>query len=550
MSPPARGQDWLLRVEKWDRESFNHSTRSSHNWAKNRNVPLHFEVEFTTDGMSSLVIDQPLGSSRRPLRLWPVITLPLSALAVWAVNAGGEALRWLGLGALAWSLALPLLVSLEAGLFAMMLFEPLRGFLRRAQYLFLPYSQTDPIHVVTPLITLMAFAMLLQRRKLRIFRETALAGLVSILGLIYFLEIFNPLQGGLTVGLSGALFMLVPVVWFYFGQAIRPAFLETAFRVVVIVGVLTSLYGLYQLAFGFPSFEQYWIDNTEFYSSISVGNVKRALATYSSAEEWGRYIEIGALIALGFAACADRFARRAGWFLCGGALMLMLLFTGQRTSIFGLMLGVLVLLLLGTKSWRAAFARLLLAVSPIVLIAVFVQAPTNDDMLSHGSDDKMGAVLSHTARGTLRPTQEDSLQERLKNWTFLATELVPYRPLGIGLGGTSLGAWRFNNEVDLPPIDSYFISTVITCGLPTALLFIWILLRATRMSWRAFRNAAPGSSEARLWRIAATLMPVFIMNSFFGNTFTLYSVAPVGWLLVGWISAEQTRNTIKFAAVE
>ena len=127
--------------------------------------------------MSSHVLsDQPLAQNtpRRQLTLWPVVTLPLSALAVWAMSAGGEALRWLGLGAIAWSLALPMLVSLEAGLFAMMLFEPLRGFLRRAQYLFLPYSQTDPIHIVTPLITLMGFAMLLQRRKLRIFHETRL----------------------------------------------------------------------------------------------------------------------------------------------------------------------------------------------------------------------------------------------------------------------------------------------------------------------------------------------------------------------------------------
>jgi hypothetical protein len=494
--------------------------------------------------MSSLLIDEPLARNtpRRPLKLWPVVTLPLSALAVWAVNAGGEALRWLGLGALAWSLALPLLVSLEAGLLAMMLFEPLRGFLRRAQYLFLPYSQTDPIHIVTPLITLLAFAMLLQRRKLRIFRETPLAGLVSILGLIYFLEIFNPLQGSITVGLSGALFMLVPVVWFYFGQTIKPAFLETALRLMVVLGVLTSLYGLYQLAFGFPSFEQYWIDNTEFYNSISVGNVKRALATYSSAEEWGRYIEIGALIAFGFGACANGYLRRAGWFLSGAALTVMVLLTGQRTAMFGLILGCLVLLLLGARTWRGAVGRVLVALAPVLLITVLVKAPTNDDMLSHGEDERMGAVISHTARGTLNPTHEDSLQERLKNWTFLATELVPYRPLGIGLGGTSLGAWRFNNDLDLPPIDSYFISTVITCGLPTALLFIWILLRATRISMRAFRHAERGSPEARVWRIAATLMPVLILNSLFGNTFTLYSVAPVGWLLVGWISAGELRT--------
>jgi hypothetical protein len=541
--------------------------------------------------MSSHVLtDQPLAQNRtrRQLKLWPLVTLPFSALAVWAVNAGGEALRWVGLGALAWSLALPLLVSLEAGMFAMMLFEPLRGFLRRAQYLFLPYSSTDPIHVVTPLITLMAFAMLLQRSKLRIFRETPLAKLVSILGLIYFLQIFNPLQGGLVVGLSGTLFVLIPVAWFYFGQAMKPAFMETALRLMVLMGILTSLYGLYQLAYGFPAFEQYWIDNTEFYNSISVGNVKRALATYSSAEEWGRYIELGGLIAFGFGVTALGGLRRAGWFACGAALTLMLLFTGQRTAIFGLILGVFVLLMLGAKTWRSAFARLLLAAAPVVLIAILVPAPTNDDMLSHGSDDKMGTVLSHTARGTLRPAQEDSLQERLKNWTFLFTEVIPYRPLGIGIGGTQVGAWKFNQDLDLPPIDSYFISTVLTCGLPAGLLFIWILFRAMRMSWRGLRhaddqlaetNAAESQSvefsardigslgvgsldvgssdvgsldfgspdaawrEARVWRIAATLMPVLILNSFFGNTFTLYSVAPVGWLLMGWISAGALRQT-------
>lgn len=517
---------------------------------------------------SHVLIQRPVEriTTRRQLKLWPLVTLPLSALAAWAVNAGGEALRWVGLGAIAWSLALPLLVSLEAGMLGMMLFEPLRGFLRRAQYLFLPYSSTDPIHIVTPLITVMAFAMLLQRRKLRLFNATPLARVVSILGLIYFLEIFNPLQGGLTVGFSGALFMLVPVAWFYFGQDMKPAFMETALRLMVVLGILTSLYGLYQLAYGFPSFEQYWIDNTEFYNSIQVGTVKRALATYSSAEEWGRYIEIGALVAFGFAACARDVIRRAGWFACGGGLTLMLLLTGQRTAIFGLILGGFVLLMLGARSWRGACGRLLLAAAPVVLIAVFAQAPTNDDMLSHG-DDTMGTVLSHSARGTLRPGQEDSLQVRLKNWTYLATEVIPYRPLGIGIGGTSLGAWMFNKDLDLPPIDSYFISTVLTCGLPVALLFMWILFRATRMSWRISRRAdaawreveareiwSPDDverdgqqrdvawREARVWRIATTLMPVLILNSMFGNTFTLYSVAPVAWLLIGWISASTLRQ--------
>lgn len=494
---------------------------------------------------SQLVVERPFRRSKPGrVALWPLAIFPLSGFVAWAINTGGEALRWLGLGGLTSLMLIPLIVSLEAGMIAMLVFEPLRGFLRRAQYLFLPYTATDPIHTLTPLVTVVALAMLLRRQRLGIFRASPLALPVSILGFIYLLQVFNPLQGGLSVGLSGALFMLVPVVWFYFGQTIKGSFVLTVFKMMVVIGILTSLYGLYQLAYGFPSFEQYWVDNTEFYNSISVGHVKRALGTFSSAEEWGRYIELAAIVAFGFVVGAKNRLRGIAWLLAGAGLSTMLLLTGQRTAMFGLILGVLIFVLIGARSGRAVFARLMLVLIPALLVTILAKAPTNDDMLSHGEDERMGAVLSHTARGTLRPTEEASLQERLTNWTFLATDLIPYRPFGIGLGGTSLGAWRFNSALDLPPIDSYFISTVITCGLPTALLFIWILLRATRMSWRTYRESI-NPHQARLWRITVSLMPVLILNSFFGNTFTLYSVAPIGWLLVGWISAQQNREQIE-----
>lgn len=492
--------------------------------------------------MSSHILTQrraPVG----PAKLWPMATLPFSALAVWAVNTGGEALRWLGLGTLVWTLALSLLASLEAGLFAMMLFEPLRGFIRRAQYIFLPYTQTDPIHLVTPVVTILAFMTLLQRRRFSIFTETPLAKMVSVLGLIYFLQIFNPVQGGLAVGFSGALFILVPVAWFYFGQAIKPEFVHTALKLVVVLGLITSLYGLYHLAYGFPAFEQYWLDHTDAYESIALGKIKRALATYSSAEEWGRYIEVGAIIAFGFGVTATSYFRRAGWFFCGAALAVMLLFTGQRTAIFGLILGVIALLTLGARTWRGAFVRLGITFAPVLLIGVLAQGPTSDDMLSHGEGEKFQTVLSHSTRGALNPTKEDSLQERFTIWTFLATEIVPRNPLGMGLGATSLAVNRTDKSATLPPVDSYFISSVITCGLPAALLFVAILVRASFASWRASRTATRGSRDARIWRVVAALMPVLILNSFFGNTFTLYSVAPVGWLLLGWISAQQLSQT-------
>jgi hypothetical protein len=66
------------------------------------------------------------------------------------------------------------------------------------------------------------------------------------------------------------------------------------------------------------------------------------------------------------------------------------------------------------------------------------------------------------------------------------------------------------------------------------LLLIWILTKATAISWRSYRAAEPGSPEARLWRIAAAIMPVLIPTTCLETPYP-YSVAPFGWLLVGWI---------------
>src|SRR5260370_10465117 len=127
--------------------------------------------------------------------------------------------------------------------------------------------------------------------------------------------------------------MLVPLVWFFLGQAMKEEFVVTALRVMIVLGLVTSLYGVSQLVFGYPAFEQYWIDNTEFYESIAVGHVLRALATFSSAEEWGRYTELGAIAAFGFAAGAKRLRLRGAWLICGVALYGLYLATRQSPAV-------------------------------------------------------------------------------------------------------------------------------------------------------------------------------------------------------------------------
>ena len=491
--------------------------------------------------MSANVYPEMSVSRRSPI-FWLAPIQAAAAATVLAVIAGGQLLRGWILTALFFLMAFPLMVSLEASMVAMIMFEPFRGLTRRLQYLIVDYSQFDPIHVLTPMVTLMALATLLQRHRFQIIRATPLAGAVTLLAGIFFLQIFNPLQGGLMIGLSGAMLILVPVTWFYFGQTVNLRLIRTVLHLIVGIGIVTSLYGVYQLVYGYPEFERYWLEHVEFYVSIGVGHVKRPLATFTSAEEWGRYIGMGSLIAFGFSLGARQWLIRAAWLLCTAGLSTVLLFTGQRTAIFGLLLGFASLIVLGAKNLRGAALRMTLLAVPVLLVAVLAKPPSEDEMWSKEETETVGTLLSHTQRGTLQPTGEDSLYVRFEIWQDLITSVIPYRPLGAGLGAGSLGALKFSTGAEETAIDNFVLVLAVACGIPGALLFLWIIGRATVFAFRQTRRTVPATPEATVVRIIAALMPIFILNNIFGLTFSLYSVAPIGWLLIGWISAQEGRH--------
>jgi hypothetical protein len=469
--------------------------------------------------------------------IWLILLQAMTAAGVWAAAMGGQIFRAFALGSITLSMMTALIISFEAGLTAMILFEPFRGILRRVQYLIVPYSSNEPIHLITPFVAFFAFAILLSRHKLEIFRATPLALTTSFLALICFLQIFNPLQGGLSVGLIGALYYLVPMAWFYFGQSAKPNFVPRILRFIVVLALITSLYGAYQLLFGYPFFEQVWLENTDNYESIWVYGNMRALATFSNAEEWGRYIQIGCIIAAGLGFTRGEGNKRIVWFAMATALIVLLALTGQRTSIFGLILGLAILFLTGAANFRGAATRAMLLLAPLVLVLALVNNPLTDDD-GYGSEGNVGAMMTHTSKGIVDPTNEGSLHVRMETWTKLVTVTLPSNPLGEGLGTTTLAAKRFELDKDRDnAIDNHFLSLALSAGVPAALLLFWILLRALIICFRGWRASETDSEQADLWRIIMALTATFILNNFFGTSFTIYSVAPIGWLIIGWISA-------------
>ncbi len=177
-----------------------------------------------------------------------------------------------------------------------------------------------------------------------------------LLGL-FVLQIFNPLQGGLLVGLGGAFYYVIPMVWFFVAlcyannQLIRKLMIA-----IVVIGVVTGAYGLWQMTFGFFSFEKYWIETGGF-ASLHVGRFIRAFSTFSSPEEYSRYLQIAGVIAFGY------FLKRKnlGWLLIFAFIGISTIMTGARSSVFGLVLSILVLLVIWkAKDIRGVFIRLVL----------------------------------------------------------------------------------------------------------------------------------------------------------------------------------------------
>ena len=238
---------------------------------------------------------------------------------------------------------------------------------------------------------------------------------------------------------------------------------------------------------------------------------------------------------------ARRLVSRIGWLVCALALVTAIFLSGQRTAVFGFVVGLIALTLLGARNWRSAAARLAMLLAPLILIVVLVTPPGHDEEWTKEENETVSTLLTHTQRGMLKPAEEESLQVRLENWSFLITSVIPYRPLGAGLGAGSLSDIRANPNSDLPPIDNFILVLALACGIPGALLFAWILARAAWLSLRLARNASRDDRSASLNRIVAAIMPALILNSIFGLTFSIYSVAPIAWLLIGWISAETLR---------
>ena len=375
-------------------------------------------------------------------------------LALTALSAAGLA-SLLALGAERLAIAASILsflsgwalLSRPAAIVAVFVFLAILGDFRRALIPLTGWSSEDPLLLVGPALAVLLFGLVAAGQPL--YLNTLLSRMVLALMSVMMLQIFNPFQDGIRVGLAGALFYLVPLLWFWIGRSYASIsfFRSVLLRVVVPVATLASLLGIYQAFYGLWPFQRAWVELVELdYTALNVGGYVRPIAFFTSASEYAHYLAI----AIALLTASWCLKQGTNWFLLLIPLLALALFLISSRGIIVMVL-IVVALLWAVQSRTPVSWLLRLALFTVLVGAALTWSMTQ---LQDYTGGRVGALVQHQAAGLLNPldpvqsTAPDHIDMFLNG---LAAGVN--NPLGNGLGVTTLAASKYggagsNTEVD------------------------------------------------------------------------------------------------------
>lgn len=413
------------------------------------------------------------------------------------------------------------------GLLVIAATQPFLGVLRRILYQQSPVS-FDVLLLVGPafcLIMVLTISIEYRQQLTELVRESLTTRLLLWLMFVFTLEMANPLQGSLVVGVAGGLFYLVPVSWFLVGRIFLT---DEIFRKILVVfvacGVIGACYGLYQTLVGFPPWDQFWITqvrNAGLYNALGTGGgTIRPLGPATSAAEYASFLA-AALVCL----TALALFRWKVLLLIPAGLVASALFLEASRSFVLLSAATLVVLLALRQRNRAAATTVLIVVG---LVGALTFLNLGDIIYTAGSTSSaaVGNLLEHQINGLAHPFDNRYSTGQLHLQAIIsAFRAVLTNPLGFGLGASTMSAAKFGGagisaEIDIPNV---FVSG----GLLGGLLYVAIL-------YRTFRA---GLIIAFRYKRITDVLPVAVLAVMFTQILNggYYSLMPFVWMFVAWI---------------
>jgi hypothetical protein len=458
-----------------------------------------------------------------------ITSVAIIIISLIAMFGGAEAQRFL------------LTFSIGAILYATLVYSPtigvpmtmvyLSGFAMAKRYLIpvLGYTSYDPLLLVQPVVIGVFFMNLILRRHIPF--NTILSKVIGVLLLIMLAEMANPAQGGITVSLSGGLFYIVPLLWFYAGRTLGTR--RVAYRLlitIIVVAVFGVIYGLWQQFVGFSEVEKQWLELTKNDEGQYLNNsVMRVFSFFSSFAE---YVEIAAIACV---ICWVLFLKRnrlaiIPWIF----LMVGVLLSSSRGSFLASIFGATIVWAVQSRTQRTWIPRLVVAA--IIGVAV-VYTGLNQVKQDEAPTDTADTLLQWQAKGILKVTDAQQSTGVIHTNMVLDGFVRGFtNPLGTGLGSTTLAAVKFGDGRTYAT-ETDFGDMFVACGLIGGLLYFGIIgyvlwLAATQ--WHRERSIV---SLAIFGLLASTIASWLIGARYAECMFT--------WFFIGFLDKKQYEYQLK-----
>lgn len=450
-----------------------------------------------------------------------VFAFACGPLVLWSAP-GQRALPALGIGCI---LFLLLRRSPSWGVGLTLVYLAVLGGVRRWLVPALGWTSTDPLLLVGPGLVAAWFLNLLLIRRMP--TDTRLSRALLWLLAIMFAQIFNPIQGGIGVGLAGVLFTVVPLLWYYYGRAIgSEAAQKRLLSTVVVLALLGAAYGLYQTYFGLLPVEQEWVElNKANYNALFVSEkVIRAFSFFTSSQEYVQFISIG-VVALWAA------------FLRGKRLALLPIPLLAWAIFLSSVRGAVVITLVACMVLWAVQARTIVAWGPRLALALVMAAgglfwslqqvqvggPTKQ-----ATDDRTTALVSHQVKGLLNSgdtTHHESTAIQHVNMFAYGVAEGFRMPIGRGLGSTTLAASKFTENNRQSSTEWDLSDCFAALGFAGGLVYLSVMgfvLSGVVQLWRATRSLT-----------ALTTLGILIVHIGHWLHGGSYAATMVIWFLIG-----------------
>ncbi|MEO7715360.1 MAG: hypothetical protein ABIY70_04110 [Capsulimonas sp.] len=436
-----------------------------------------------------------------------------------------------GRGVLAAVLMLLLIVlvrmSPSVGLNATLIYLVLMGWMRRAMTPYVDWVDMDPLLVVAPGVALVYGGAALwntRGKSLTKYTKHLLALLVVMV-----LEIFNPIQGGISVGIFGALFYIVPILWFFVGRDMLDVNrLGSLLRTFQWVAVAALVYGSYQMWFGFSQPELDWAEMAHF-SWITAPGLARPFSTLPSFAEYAHLVMGGAVIVTAGLLCRQKIG-----LILIPVMLYGLFMASSRSAMMALLATMCVLWAVMSKDRKTWIFRGWIAaiVAVIALVAVMTRVQESTVNSESFETSKTSKLVTHQTEGFLNPTDPSKSTLGVHTSMVLIDLARGFEtPIGYGLGATTLASVKMGNETNNSEID---ISNMFTAlGAIGGVLYLAFVIRSLILAfktWHRTRNI--------VWLSVLGVLICYLFLWLIGGE---YTISMIVWLCLGALERAQRK---------